>query len=383
MINIKYSDILKIIAQFQANIIPSGIIFLFIENRTIKWKVASQKFDMDIFEEGSDVSESAIAVRAMKEGKVLTERVPREKYGRRLLTVAIPLVDDSNNAVGAFSIVLPKLHPVAEGFSSFAPIVAELFPEGAFLYISDLSKIINMQASQKFTLPNMYVGYELKESDIAYQTLHSGKPQTREIGSERYGVPVYIANYPMYDEDDGKNIVGTLGVVVPKSAAGRLKDMSENLSNSLTSISETIEHLASSATKIHENEQGLYTNIHSVSEILNQINEVTEFISSVANQSNMLGLNAAIEASRAGEMGKGFSVVANEVRKLASQSKETVPRIKELTDDIKNKVQEIDEKSRQSLSASEDQAAATEEISASIQELSAVTHELFNISKDL
>jgi uncharacterized protein YoxC len=383
MINIKYSDILKIIAQFQANIIPSGIIFLFIENRTIKWKVASQKFDMDIFEEGSDVSESAIAVRAMKEGKVLTERVPREKYGRRLLTVAIPLVDDSNNAVGAFSIVLPKLHPVAEGFSSFAPIVAELFPEGAFLYISDLSKIINMQASQKFTLPNMYVGYELKESDIAYQTLHSGKPQTREIGSERYGVPVYIANYPMYDEDGGKNIVGTLGVVVPKAAAGRLKDMSENLSNSLTSISETIEHLASSATKIHENEQGLYTNIHSVSEILNQINEVTEFISSVANQSNMLGLNAAIEASRAGEMGKGFSVVANEVRKLASQSKETVPRIKELTDDIKNKVQEIDEKSRQSLSASEDQAAATEEISASIQELSAVTHELFNISKDL
>ena len=109
--------------------------FLFIENRTIRWKVASKKFDMDIFKEGSDVSESAIVVRAMNEGKVLTEKVPREKYGQRLLTVAIPLVDDSNKAVGAFSIVLPRLHPVAESFKDFAPIVVELFPEGAFIYI--------------------------------------------------------------------------------------------------------------------------------------------------------------------------------------------------------------------------------------------------------
>lgn len=383
MINIKYSEILKIIAQLEVDIISTGIMFLFIENRTIKWKVASKKFDMDIFKEGSNVSESAIAVRAMREGKVLTEKVPREKYGQRLLTVAIPLVDDSNKAVGAFSIVLPRLHPVAAGFNNFAPIIAELFPEGAFLYISDLNKIMLIQASQKFTLPNIHVGYELKETDMAYQTVHSGKPQSREIGAERYGVPVYIANYPLYDEDDHNNIVATLGVVVPKTSSGKLRTMSENLSNSLTSISQTIEHLASTATKIHENEQSLYTNIHAVSEILNKINEVTEFISSVANQSNMLGLNAAIEASRAGEMGKGFSVVANEVRKLASQSKETVPKIKELTDDIKNKVQDIDAKSKHSLSASEDQAAATEEISASIQELSAVTHELFNLSKDL
>jgi uncharacterized protein YukE len=382
MINIKLSEVLKIIAKLESEIIPSGIMFLFIENRTIRWKVASKKFDMDIFSEGSDVSESAIAVRAMNEGRILTEKVPREKYGQRLLTIAIPLVDDFNKSVGAFSIILPILHPVAESFKDFAPIVAELFPEGAFLYISDLNKIAYIQSSKKFTLSNMYIGYELKETDIAYETIHSGKPQTKELGAERYGVPVYVANYPLYDEDS-KHIVATLGVVVPKVSASKLKGMSENLSDSLTAISETVEHLALNATKIHENEQVLYNNIHSVSETLDKINEVTEFISVVANQSNMLGLNAAIEAARAGAMGKGFAVVAEEIRKQASQSKETVPKIKKFTEDIKNKVQEVDEKSKQSLYASEEQAAATEEISASIEELSAMTHELNSISKAL
>lgn len=383
MINIKYSDVLKIIAQLEVNLISTGIMFLFIENRTIKWKVASERFDMDIFKVGSDVAGSAIAVRAMKEGKVLTEKVAREKYGKRLVTVAVPLVDDSNNSVGAFSIVLPRVHPIVESFKSFAPIVTELFPEGAFLYISDLTKIINIQGSKKFTLPNMNVGYELKETDMAYKTIHSENPQGKEMGAERYGLPVYISNYPIYDEEDGNSIVGTLGVVVPKVAASKLQIMSENLSNSLTSISETVEHLASTSMKIHENEQTLYNNIHSVNEVLNQINEVTEFISSVANQSNMLGLNASIEASRAGEMGRGFSVVANEIRKLSSQSKETVPKIKILTQDIQSKIREIDEKSRQSLSASEEQAAATEEISASVQELAAVTSELHNTSRNI
>ncbi len=61
-------------------------------------------------------------------------------------------------------------------------------------------------------------------------------------------------------------------------------------------------------------------------EKVNNINQVAELIQNISNQTNMLALNAAIEAARAGEAGRGFNVVADQVRKLADESRKAVPQ---------------------------------------------------------
>lgn len=258
-----------------------------------------------------------------------------------------------------------------------------MFPEGVFIYVTDLKTIIRKQGSEKFNIPAINIGYELKETDAAYKTISSKRAQQMHVDSSRYGVEAFIINYPIFDEEDNSSIVGTLGIVLPKGIESQLFSMSHNIKSGLSGIAAAITELADSATKIHESELLLNENINEVFKLTTEINAISAYIKKIADQTNMLGLNAAIEASRAGESGKGFSVVANEIRKLSENSRETAPKMKEISDKINEKMKIIEEMSNNSMSSSQIQAATTEEITAGVEEITSMSEELEEIAKSI
>ena len=95
-------------------------------------------------------------------------------------------------------------------------------------------------------------------------------------------------------------------------------------------VDETIE----SMQQIRDRVEGIAANILALSEQTQQIGEIIATVNDIAAQSNMLALNASVEAARAGEYGKGFGVVAIEVRNLAEQSRQATAQIKSILSEI-------------------------------------------------
>lgn len=148
------------------------------------------------------------------------------------------------------------------------------------------------------------------------------------------------------------------------ASTSEIASVIENIASKTQDGTMSVEEISRKATTLKENAKSSQVNAHKIkleidkavndaiikSKKVNKIKELSDFILQISSQTNLLALNAAIESSRAGELGKGFSVVAEEIRKLAESSKSTVNEIQNTIEIVFEAVSSLSENSQKSLS---------------------------------
>ncbi|MFZ5633486.1 MAG: methyl-accepting chemotaxis protein [Bacillota bacterium] len=246
--------------------------------------------------------------------------------------------------------------------------------------ISDTEKYLYHSSSEKLRL-GLNAGDAIKAGSIAEACINSGRRVVRNVAREVMGVPFTGIGIPIKDGEG--RVIGTIAVGIPLDRQERVSKMAEDLNSALNNIYCGSSNLMSASEQLSASAQELSRNTSGISTDIREMDTVIDLIKEVAGQTHLLGLNAAIEAARAGDQGRGFNVVAGEIRNLAAKTNNSVKEISGKLKNIQETVLNLTAGIQQISAVSQHQASSAEEITASIKKLQSMSDELAQMAEEL
>lgn len=270
-------------------------------------------------------------------------------------------------------------HELISAFVRVAPLLKRLTNDDITIGIYDTEKLIINIPGKTFSL-NVSPGDPLVEGDIVTNAIRNNTPLSAVVPKELFGFPLAARAIPLHDEQG--RVIGGVGMGTSLEKANVLFEMAESFSAIVEQTTASIEDISQSIAHLTERVTDVTNQMTDVSSSAQQIGKISSVVKEISDQSNMLGLNASIEAARAGEVGRGFSVVADEIRKLATSSKENVDQINGITKDIQEFLQRLNHAFSDIHTLTDTQSRTIQEFSATIHEISIKAEELAQVAEE-
>ena len=264
--------------------------------------------------------------------------------------------------------------------TNLLPIIQQLLPLDSAVYVSDREKFLRYLPGKQIN-QGITEGMEIPKNTGTYKCLQLNQRLSSTVSKEAFGFPYKAIMVPL--RDDANKQIGVLTVAMSLETQDTLINAVQMIVASSEQTVAATDELAATATDLSATIADIRNELDDVVRDIKKTNDILSFVNAVAANSNLLGLNAALEAARAGEYGRGFAVVADEIRKMAASSSESVKNIKAIVDSIQTQQRDIYKKTQNVSVLSERQAAASEEIAASMQQIASSAKQVEKISEIL
>ena len=264
-----------------------------------------------------------------------------------------------------------------EAFKMVAPLIHKLVQEDMSISIYDTEKLVAYHPAKTFNL-GLTLGEKLVDGDILSTAIQKNKEMHAVVPKEIFGVPFASNVIPIHDSNG--RVIGGVGLATSIERATKLHEVAINLSSIVEQTVLSLNEITTSVNNLANSVSNGSTHIKEVSTGANEIDTISKVVKGISDQSNLLGLNASIEAARAGEHGRGFSVVADEIRKLATNSKENVSQIDTITKTMQEAIHNLNDAFNGISKFTEQQVNAINEISQIIDEINKNAQQLSNMA---
>lgn len=250
---------------------------------------------------------------------------------------------------------------------------------GIFVY--DREELLEYVPGEEIDL-GFKSGTLINKGSIPYRAIHEQKQIVEIFDKNKSRVKkAYLScATPIVDEGEA------IGCIITNQSLDtyyKLNEVAEKMENSSQDLSASMEEVAAQSQDLSNTAKSIDEVGKKMTEYVKATDDIISFIKQVADQTNLLGLNAAIEAARVGDLGRGFGVVADEIRKLANDSARSVTEITQVLKNLQDGISDLAERVHHIQTAMEEQAAVVEEVTASSTELSTVSYDLVKHASDM